>query len=148
MAGMFTPDALREAHRRTHLGTSRVLEHCRQLSAEEFQRELPGFGYPTVQLQLHHILSAEEYWLTVLQRQPLAEEEYPQNYLTVDDLLDYQRQVMGRMLAYLGRMDSAALAQPARFTVWGGDSVELLPEMVVMRLVTHPFQHRGQVLAM
>jgi uncharacterized damage-inducible protein DinB len=145
---MFTPEALLEAHRRTHLGTTRLLEHCRQLSAEEFQRELPGFGYPSIQLQLHHILSAEDYWLTVLGRQPLAEEEFPQDYPTVDSLLAFQQQVLGRMAEYLAGMDSAALARPTPLTVWGGDTVELLPEMVVMRLVTHPFQHRGQVLAM
>ena len=64
---MYTTAALVEFHERAHQSLKKLLEHCHQLSAEELNRELSGFGYPTVRLQLHHDIGAEKYWTGVLQ---------------------------------------------------------------------------------
>jgi uncharacterized damage-inducible protein DinB len=144
---MTTPASLLEFLRRTHLGTAQLHAHCRQLSAEELHRELPGFGYPTVQLQLHHISGAEDYWIDVLSGRPYRGEE-PAAYPDIDALEAYRQATLAATAAYLETQDETGLGTPQEFVLWNGDRAVLLPEMVLMRLVTHPFHHRGQVLAM
>src|ERR1051325_5623420 len=73
---MLTPDDLIETHRRTQQGTITLLDHCRQFSPEELQRELPGFGFPTVLLQFDHLIGAEDYWVRVLMRCGFEEQEF------------------------------------------------------------------------
>jgi len=55
---MYTPEALLDLQERTHRNLAALLDHCRELDAEQLNRELPGFGYPTVRLQLHHAIGA------------------------------------------------------------------------------------------
>src|SRR5512146_565021 len=101
---MFTPGDFIEIHRRTHSGTVRLLEHCRQLSPEERRRDLfaQGFGVPRVLEQLHHIISAEQYWLAVLRgrfapgvertEQELFDDELD-NFPDIDALEAYRQRV-------------------------------------------------------
>ena len=43
-------------------------------------QELEGFGYPSIRLQLHHVIGAEQYWVGVLRglalqpRRPLQDQ--------------------------------------------------------------------------
>ncbi|XOV75412.1 MAG: hypothetical protein ACFHWZ_18795 [Phycisphaerales bacterium] len=55
---MYTREALLDIHDRSHRSLSMLLDHCRGLDDEQLNRELDGFGYPTVRSQLHHIISA------------------------------------------------------------------------------------------
>lgn len=64
---MHTPQALLDLHERAHGSLKKLLAHCRQFSAEELDRELTGFGYPSVRRQLHHAIGGEEYWIGVLE---------------------------------------------------------------------------------
>jgi uncharacterized damage-inducible protein DinB len=74
---MHTPGALLDLHERGHRNLAALLAHCRDLTADEADRELPGFGYPTVRLQLHHIVGAEKYWIGVLQGRIDADDDSP-----------------------------------------------------------------------
>jgi uncharacterized damage-inducible protein DinB len=143
---MFSREALQEAMRRTDAGTQWLLEHCRQLSAEELHRRLPGFGFPTVQLQLYHIMQAEEFWIDVLSRRPERPDRSGE-VLTVEALEAHRRQTAAATQAYLAGLDDAALAESSLYDI---DDVQeaFVPELVLLRLVTHPFHHRGQLAAM
>ena len=55
---MYSSIALLDMHERSQRSLRQLIEHCAELSAEELRRELPGFGYPTVQEQLLHVISA------------------------------------------------------------------------------------------
>jgi uncharacterized damage-inducible protein DinB len=151
---MFTPEALRELHGRTHAGTIRLFEHCRQLSEEERRRELPGFGYPSVQQQLGHIVSAEEYWVMVLQDRytaemaGAAEEEEGAAYPTIDALEEYRARTAAVTADYLGNTAAAELNREREFMTWPSNRRVLVPAFVVLRVTTHAFHHRGQVAAM
>jgi uncharacterized damage-inducible protein DinB len=85
---MHTAEALLGLHERAHGSLQRLLAHCRQLSAEELDRELAGFGYPSVRLQLHHVIGGEEYWIGVLEG-------------TVGSLEAYRRRVFSATEKYL-----------------------------------------------
>ena len=56
---MGTQRLLLDFHERCHRSLHRYLEHCQVLSDEELDRELEGFGYPTVRVQLQHVIGAE-----------------------------------------------------------------------------------------
>ena len=72
---MLTGEALLSVHRRAHRNLADLLAHCRTLPVGEPDRPLEGFGYPSVRLQLHHAIGAEEYWVGVLNGVILVDED-------------------------------------------------------------------------
>jgi uncharacterized damage-inducible protein DinB len=156
---MFTAETAQELHSRTHTGTARILEHCRQLSADELTRDLSvhGFGVATVHEQLHHIISAEQYWVGVLRGRfmpgveltPEESHDYEvANFPTVETLAAYREKTAAATREWLGATTPEQLAAPTECGVWGGSLRTLLPAMVLMRVLTHHHHHRGQVAAM
>lgn len=144
---MHTADSLRDIHARAHRNLERLLAHCRGLSAEELDREIAGFGYPTVRLQLHHEIGAEEYWIGVLNG-VIAADEDDAAYPTVPHLERYRERVFAATEAYLAGASPSELNTPRPMRTWGGDERTLLPAAVVLRTVTHLYHHQGQILAM
>ncbi|HEU4394358.1 MAG TPA: hypothetical protein VFS92_02260, partial [Planctomycetota bacterium] len=74
-ASMYTAEALADIHERSHRSLAKLIAHCGALDAPAIDRTLDGFGYPTVRLQLHHVIGAERYWLGVLHGRVLEEED-------------------------------------------------------------------------
>jgi uncharacterized damage-inducible protein DinB len=144
---MFTDDGIRTLHRWTHERLDLLIEHCTTLSADEFARELPGFGQPSVRAQLMHILAAEERWVRRLQDVPLrtwSATDFP----TAAPLRAVRDHVVRQTLAYLDRLPAAALnvplAQPPK--EWIGEIQS--PAFILHHVFTHAFHHKGQVVAM
>ena len=63
---MYNSAVLLDIHERAHRSLKNLIAHCAQLPEEEILRTMPGFGQPTLQLQLHHTIQAEEYWISVV----------------------------------------------------------------------------------
>ena len=144
---MYTKEALLDLHDRSHWSLQKLLVHCTQLSAESLDRKLEGFGYPTVRLQLHHALGAEEYWIGVLEGKILADDndvEFP----TVATLEAYRRRVALVTREFLETASDDALNTAREMVTWQGVKRRLVPALVVLRPLTHVYQHQGQVLAM
>ena len=97
---MYTSEALLDLHERSHRSLKELMAHCRQLSADELDRELAGFGYASVRLQLHHEISAQKYWIGVLQGR-MDVDENDSDYPTVDSLESYRQQVYILTVEYL-----------------------------------------------
>jgi uncharacterized damage-inducible protein DinB len=144
---MFTPADLLDLHRRTHASVQRLIDHCAGLRPEDLRRELPGFGYPTVLRQLHHMAATERYWIGVLEGRMLAE-EHETDWASIEAVGVFRASVLASTRAYLGRTSEADLRQRRPMTVWGGKEVPLVPLLVFLRTQTHAFQHMGQVTAM
>ncbi len=144
---MYTPDALLDLHERAHRSLTALLAHCRGLGREGIDRELPGFGYPTVRLQLHHEIGAEKYWLGVLEGRIDAEEDAP-DYPTVESLEVYRERVFAATEAYLKGASPGELNTARPMTTWGNRKRVLVPAQVVIRTQMHLYHHQGQVLAM
>jgi uncharacterized damage-inducible protein DinB len=144
---MYTSAALLDFHERAHRNLTALLAHCRELGDEDVNRELPGFGYPTVRLQLHHSIGAEKYWIGVLQGRIDAKEDAP-DYPTISTLERYRASVFAAAEAYLraAAVDELNTARP--MTTWGNKERVLTPARVLLRIVTHLYQHQGQVVAM
>lgn len=144
---MFTREALIDAHERAHRTLAALLAHCRGLDHDELHRELTGFGYATVQLQVHHVIGAERYWIGVLQGRIDAEEDAP-DYPTVESLERYREQVFTATEEYLRSASAGELNTARPVMTWTGRERVLIPAHVVLRTVTHVYHHHGQVAAM
>ncbi|MCP5069267.1 MAG: hypothetical protein GY946_22105 [bacterium] len=144
---MYTRDALLDLHRRTQKSFAGLLDHCAGFSAEELNRALAGFGYETIQLQLCHQIGAQAYWLSVIRGQMDARDD-SERYTTIAQLNAYRQEVATAVEAYLQATDEAALNRAQPLETWGGATKDLCPALVIMRTLTHIFQHNGQVAAM
>jgi uncharacterized damage-inducible protein DinB len=143
---MYTSGALLDIHDRSQRSLIRLMEHCAEMPAESIDREHDGFGYPTVRLQLHHLLGAQEYWIGVLQGRVEADEN-DHLYPTIASLQEYRGRVAAQVRDYLESVDDAALNESAEYATWGGRTKILMPAQVVLRTVMHLYHHQGQIQA-
>jgi len=144
---MHTSEALIDIHERTHRGLRELLTHSDQLTSEELNRELPGFGYPSVRLQLHHEIGAEKYWVGVLQGRIDADEDDPK-YPTISSLEEYRQEVFATADGYLRTASGEELNTARPMQTWGGKERILIPAQVFLRTQMHIFHHQGQIAAM
>jgi uncharacterized damage-inducible protein DinB len=147
VSDMFTKDGIRALHGWTHERLNMVLEHVGTLTADEFARELPGFGYPSIREQLMHTLGAEERWVLRLQDLPIRQwsaAEFP----TAAPLRGAKERVMRATEAYLDHLPDSALNVPLaeRPKQWIGELRS--PAFILYHAMTHAFHHKGQIVAM
>jgi len=143
---MHMAGALREIHERAHRNLSALIAHCRTFDPGETDREFAGFGYPTVRLQIHHVLSAERYWIGVLEGRIDADDD-ADDYPTLASLEALRQSVHAATDAYLAEASADELNTPRSMMTWRGHELMLVPAHVVMRTLTHIYHHQGQVAA-
>jgi uncharacterized damage-inducible protein DinB len=144
---MHTKDALLDLHERAHRSLITLMDHCAQFSAEELHREMDGFGYPSIQLQLHHEIGAERYWLGVLEGRIDVDEDAP-DYPTIDAMTGMREQVYAATDKYLKATSNDVLNTAKMMMTWGGREKLLMPVHVILRTQMHLFHHQGQITAM
>ena len=164
---MYNAETLLDIHARAHESFRRLIVFCGNLTEDELRRPLTGFGFPTVRRQLEHTIGAEVYWQTVVTRGYTEEATMP-NVADVaaiddDDLAAERTQrgdeaaviciAPGRRVERAGhgkaeRYHSAPSYQAREMITDPGRTRVLRPADVIMRVVTHIFNHQGQVLAM
>lgn len=159
---MYTPEALLDLHERTHRSLIKLIEHCGKLSTDELNRELPGFGFPSVKMQLLHTVGAEYYWISVARGDFDSPEsieallgDYDESrpevlarYVDTASIESYRQKVAALTEEYFRGADSAGLSSPRELYCWPGKLRSLVPAHVIARIFTHIFHHQGQVLAM
>lgn len=140
---IYTKESLLDIHERSHRSLKKLIEHCLELSVDELNREMPGFGYPTVRLLLDHIISAEKYWISVvLSRMDLDEPNYP----TIELIEKYRLEVFGVTEEYIRAASPDELNTPRKMITWQNIERTLAPAHVIMRTQTHIYHHQGQIL--
>jgi uncharacterized damage-inducible protein DinB len=144
---MYSPEALLDVHERAHRNLTALLAHCRELNTEEMNRELAGFGYPTVRQQLHHAIGAEKYWVGVLLGRVDADDD-SLDYPTISSLQAYRERVFAVTETYLRGSTVDELNGERPMMTWGNNERLLTPAHVIMRVVTHFYHHQGQIVAM
>jgi uncharacterized damage-inducible protein DinB len=144
---MYNAATLSDIHTRAHESFRRLTVFCSALTPDELRRPLTGFGFSTVLRQLEHTIGAEVYWQTVVTRGYTEE-------ATMPDLPDIAavEAFCGRTAAvtrsYLDGASDAELNSMRQMISDPGQTRMLRPADVIMRIVTHMFNHQGQVLAM
>jgi uncharacterized damage-inducible protein DinB len=144
---MFDSATLLDLHERGHRSLQKLIQHCAPFSPEELERELPGFGYASLRLQLDHVIGAEEYWIRVVQG-TFREEDPEVEHGSVEALEAYRRQVANATDAYLRSASEAELSTAREMWTWPGKMRALVPAHVFIRTLTHIYHHQGQVMAM
>jgi uncharacterized damage-inducible protein DinB len=144
---VYTSEALADIHERTHQCLAKLVAHCGALPTPAIDRQLEGFGYPTIRLQLHHVIGAERYWVGVLQGRMDADDD-ESSFPTLSALAALREKVALATQAYIRGASAAELNTPRKMVTWGGREQLLVPARVVLRTQTHVFQHQGQVVAM
>jgi uncharacterized damage-inducible protein DinB len=144
---MYNAPVLMDIHARAHESLRRLIVFCGELTDDELRRPVSGFGFPTILRQLEHTIGAEVYWQTVVIR-GYSEEA------TLPDLPDlaaieaFRQQTESVTRSYLeGATDSEVNSRRTMISDPGQTRV-LRPADVIVRVVTHIFNHQGQVLAM
>jgi uncharacterized damage-inducible protein DinB len=144
---MYNPETLLDIHARAHESLRRLIVFCGSLTDDELRRPLAGFGFPTVLRQLEHTIGAEVYWQTVVTRGHTEEATLP-NLRDVAAIEAFRQQTASATRSYLDRASEAELNSPREMINDPGKTRRLRPADVIMRVVTHIFNHQGQVLAM
>ena len=144
---MYNAETLTDIHQRAHESLRRLIAFCSELTEEEVRRTIPGFGLPTIHLQLEHTIGAEVYWQTVVTRGYSEEAEPP----ALPDLIAmeaFRRRTAAVTRAYVADASVAELNATRQMISDPGETRRLRPADVILRVVTHIFNHQGQVLAM
>jgi uncharacterized damage-inducible protein DinB len=144
---MYTSDSLLDFQTRAHRSLTKMLDHCRQFSVEQINKEIEGFGYPTIRQQIHHIIGAQKYWIGVIKGRMDVDDDDP-NYPTIESLVIYRRHVFEMTAKYLQAATTDELNTARPMTTWGGKERMLVPAQVFLRTQTHVYHHLGQVAAM
>jgi uncharacterized damage-inducible protein DinB len=138
---------LEDIHRRAHESLRRLISFCGALSEDGLVRPLTGFGFPTILRQLTHTIGAEVYWQTVVTTGYREEATLP----PLTDLAaieTFRARTADYTRAYLAGASEAELNTVRVMISDPGQTRRLRPADVIMRVVTHIFNHQGQVLAM
>jgi uncharacterized damage-inducible protein DinB len=144
---MHTAESLLDIHARAHESFRRLIAFCATLTQDELRRPLPGFGMPTVHRQLEHTIGAEVYWQTVLTRGYSEEATLPP-LPDVASLEKFRAETAAVSRDYLMSATTPELNASREMISDPGITRVLRPADVILRVVTHIFNHQGQVLAM
>lgn len=147
MEVIFTFDGIRKLHRWTHASLSLLFDHLTTLSADEYVKELPGFGYPSVRDQVIHLLGCEARWVRRLQGIPTGTWD-PARWPAVADARVLQQEAATGTLAYLSGLSEQQLNSNAELRFPDGDVAYRTPALVLHHVLTHAFHHKGQIVAM
>ena len=144
---MYTAQTLLDVHARAHESLRRLIVFCGALTDDELRRPVAGFGWSTVQRQLEHTIGAEVYWQTVVTRGYTEEATLPE-LPDAAALEAFRQQTAFVTRSYLERVSEVELNSRRQMISDPGQTRVLRPADVIMRVVTHIFNHQGQVLAM
>ncbi len=142
---MYTAKALLDIHQRSHRSLTKLLEYCRQFSADQMNREIPGFGHPTIRLLFYHTIGAEKYWTGVLQGQLYVDDD-DSIYPTIESLEKYNQEAYAETAEYLRSASQDELNTPRKMITDPNEERILAPAHIIMRIETHIYHHLGQIL--
>ena len=144
---MYNAACLLDIHARAHESLRRLIVSCGELTDDELRRPVSGFGFPTVLRQLEHTIGAEVYWQTVLIR-GYTEEATPPDVPDLAAIEAFRDRTETVTRSYLETATDSEVNARRTMISDPGRTRELRPADVILRVVTHNFNHQGQVLAM
>jgi uncharacterized damage-inducible protein DinB len=144
---MFTIDGIRKFHFWTHQSFTLVLDHLATLPDSDYTREMPDFGYPSLNTQVVHLLGCESRWVHRLRNVPSPDWD-PARWPTLSDARTIQSEVTQQTLDYLSGLTDHQLNSNTILRFPDGDIAIRTPALVLHHVLTHAFHHKGQVVAM
>ena len=123
---------------------ARLLGVVSQLTPEQFTQSVAG-SYGSVRNTLVHVLSAEWGWLERCGGPARGERLKPEDYLTVESLVQAWTRVEGYVRGFLSGLGDDDLARDIEFTITGGPRYSLPLGALMQHAAVHAVHHRGQV---
>ena len=144
---MFTIDGIQTFHDWTHASLNLLLDHLSTVPAADYAKELPAFGFPTVQKQLIHICNCEGFWVHTLQGLPYADRKTTE-FPGVCEARALLQEVAQQTRGYLSCLTDRSINTNTELRFPDGDVAIRTPSLVLHHVLTHAFHHKGQVVAM
>jgi uncharacterized damage-inducible protein DinB len=144
---MFTLDGIRKFHGWTHASLNLLLDHLSTIPKGDYAKDLPGFGFSTLQKQVIHIFNCEGFWIQALQGLQYTDRGVP-DCPDVAAAKRLQQQVSRQTRVYLSSLTEQQLNADAELHFSDGDHAVRTPALVLHHVLTHAFHHKGQVVAM
>jgi uncharacterized damage-inducible protein DinB len=144
---VFSIDGVRKLHGWTHGSLGLVLDHLSTMPADDYVREVSGFGFRTLREQTIHIFNCEGFWLQTLQGLPYSDRtsgECP----ALADVRGLQKEVSQSTHAYLSILTDQQFNADTELHFSDGDVAVRTPALVIHHVLTHAFHHKGQIVAM
>ena len=144
---MFTLDGVQKFHSWTHASLDILLDHLSTINTGDYVKEMPSFGFSTLQKQVIHIFNCEGFWIHTLQGLRYVDRgsaECPD----VAGARLLQQQVSRRTQAYLSSLTNQELNSDTELHFPDGDYAVRTPALVLHHVLTHAFHHKGQIVAM
>ena len=143
---MFTVDGARKFHGWTHASLNLVLDHLSTIPASDYGKELPSFGFSTLQKQVIHIFNCEAFWIHTLQGLEYFDRD-PAEFPAVSDARFLQQDVARQTQAYLSSLTNQQLNTETKLHFSDGDTGARTPALILHHVLTHAFHHKGQIVA-
>jgi uncharacterized damage-inducible protein DinB len=115
-----------------------------QLTPEQFTQTVAG-SYASIRNTLVHVLSAEWGWLDRCGGPPRGEKLEPEDYPTLESLMDPWGRVEGFMRTFLSTLSDDDLTRDITFTLGSGQAQSLPLGDLLQHAAIHAAHHRGQV---
>jgi uncharacterized damage-inducible protein DinB len=144
---MFTVDGIRKFHHWTHASLTLLLEHLSTLPPDAYAKELPSFGFNTIQKQVIHIFNCEGFWIGILQRLDYVDRN-PTDFPSLPDAIRFQQEISRRTRQYLSTVTDQQLSANTELHFPDGDRAVRTPALILHHVFTHAFHHKGQIVAM
>lgn len=144
---MYNAATLLDIHTRAHEAFRRLIVFCGDVTRDELHRPSSGFGFPTIAGQLEHTIGSEVYWQRVLTRGYTEEATLPP-LADLAAIEAFRTETASVTRSYLDGASETELNSRRSMISDPGQTRVLRPADVIMRIVTHIFNHQGQVLAM
>lgn len=144
---MFTIDGIRKLHGWTHSCLGVVIDHIETMPAEQFVKDVPGFGFSTLQRQLVHVFNCEGVWIHELQGLEY-ENCNPSACPTIEEVKRLQQQVSSGTFDYLSRITDHQLITDTELRFPDGSIAVRTPALILHHIFTHAFHHKGQIVTM
>ena len=115
---MFTAEGLIEFHKRAHQSLKKLINHCGQFDDDELNRDIAGFGYSNLKLQLHHAIGAERYWISILLGR-IDVDENESDYASIENLDRFRRETYLITEQYIRSASEDELNTARPMMTWG-----------------------------
>jgi uncharacterized damage-inducible protein DinB len=122
----------------------RLIGVVSQMTPEQFTQSVAG-SYGSVRNTLVHVLSAEWGWLDRCGGPARGERLNPQDYPTVESLVDAWTRVEGYVRDFLSGLRDEDLAREIEFSIGGGPKHSIPLGDLMQHAAVHAVHHRGQV---
>jgi uncharacterized damage-inducible protein DinB len=117
------------------------------MPANDYGREVSGFGFRTLREQAIHIFNCEGFWVQTLQGLRYADRTLEGCPILADVRL-LQNEVSQSTHVYLSTLTNQQLNADTELHFPDGDFAVRTPALVLHHVLTHAFHHKGQIVAM